>query len=103
MAAGQVESVSRANWPWLSTPMGSHFGGKCTTHVRNYLSGDWDVHWGYGVLTHSQLGATLAKALKWANDLSTHQNPGKWRVRDNPGHKRERIFAFPILCMILGV
>ena len=20
------------------------------------LSGDWDVHWGYGVLTHSQIG-----------------------------------------------
>ena len=20
-----------------------------------YFSGDWDVHWGYGILTHSQM------------------------------------------------
>ena len=26
-------------------PMGSHFG-RCT-HFRTYLSGNWDVHWGY--------------------------------------------------------
>ena len=32
----------------LSTPMGSHFGvGEFATHVGTYLSGDWDVHWGY--------------------------------------------------------
>ena len=35
--------------------MGFHFGlGECT-HFRAYLSGDWDVHWGYGVLTHGQM------------------------------------------------
>ena len=22
-----------------------------------YFSGDWDVHWGYGLLTHGQIGA----------------------------------------------
>ena len=28
--------------------MGSHFGvGEFTTQFRTYLSGDWDVHWGY--------------------------------------------------------
>ena len=21
--------------------------GRCTTHFRTYISGDWDVHWGY--------------------------------------------------------
>ena len=25
--------------------------------VSVYFSGDWDVHWGYGVLTHSQMAA----------------------------------------------
>ena len=23
------------------------FWGRCTTHFRTYVSGDWDVHWGY--------------------------------------------------------
>ena len=28
--------------------MGSHFGvGDFTTHFGTYLSGDWDVYWGY--------------------------------------------------------
>ena len=32
-----------------------HFGvGEFTTHFRTYFSGDWDVHWGYGLLIHSQ-------------------------------------------------
>ena len=26
--------------------------GRCTTHFRTYVSGDWDVHWNYGILTH---------------------------------------------------
>ena len=35
--------------------MASHFGvGEFTTHFRTYFSGDWDVHWGYGILTHGQ-------------------------------------------------
>ena len=29
--------------------------GRCTTHFRTYFSGDWDVYWGYGVLTHSHM------------------------------------------------
>ena len=35
-----------------STPMGSHF----RVGALVYFSGDWDVHWGYGVLTHSHMG-----------------------------------------------
>ena len=39
-----------------SKPMGSHFGvGEFTTHFRTYFSGDWDVHWGYGLLTHHHI------------------------------------------------
>ena len=30
-----------------------HVGvGEFTTHFRLYFSGDWDVHWGYGILAH---------------------------------------------------
>ena len=29
--------------------------GECTTRYRLYFSGDWDVHWGYGILTHGQI------------------------------------------------
>ena len=38
----------------VKTVLGSHFWlvGEFTTHFRTYFSGDWDVHWGYGVLTH---------------------------------------------------
>ena len=36
--------------------MGSHFGvGEFTSHFRTYFSGDWDVHWNYGSLTHGFL------------------------------------------------
>ena len=41
---------------WLSKPMESHFGvGEFTTRFRTYLNGDWDVHWGYGLLTHGPI------------------------------------------------
>ena len=33
-----------------STPVKSHFGVGAPILV--YFSGDWDVHWGYGILTH---------------------------------------------------
>ena len=29
--------------------------GGCTTHFGTYFSGDWDVHWGYGILTHGHM------------------------------------------------
>ena len=35
------------------------FLGRCTTHFRAYFSGDWDVHWGYGILTHGQVAGLL--------------------------------------------
>ena len=34
---------------------GIPFWGRCTTHFKTYFSGDWDVHWGYGILTHGQM------------------------------------------------
>ena len=30
------------------------FWGRCTTHIV-YFSGDWDVHWGYGILTNGHM------------------------------------------------
>ena len=37
-----------------SKPMISHFGVGAPP-ILVYFSGDWDVHWGYGLLTHSQV------------------------------------------------
>ena len=37
-----------------SKPMGSHFGVGAPP-IFVYLSGDWDVHWGYGILTHGHI------------------------------------------------
>ena len=40
----------------VQTGLGSHFGvGEFTTHFRTYSSGDWDVHWGHGILTHGHI------------------------------------------------
>ena len=36
--------------------MGSHFGVEEFTQFRTYFCGDWDVHWGCGVLTHGHMG-----------------------------------------------
>ena len=41
-------------WLWLSKPMGSHFGVGAPP-ILVYVGGDWDVHWGYGVLTHGHM------------------------------------------------
>ena len=35
---------------------GIPFWGGCTTHFSRNFSGDWDVHWGYGLLTHDTNG-----------------------------------------------
>ena len=48
-------------WPLSdcqSKPMGSHFGVGAPP-LLVYFSKDWDVHWGYGVLTHGQVGGSF--------------------------------------------
>ena len=40
-------------WLWLSKPMRSHFGAGAPPSLV-YFGGDWDVHWGYGLLTRGQ-------------------------------------------------
>ena len=38
-----------------------HFGvGEFTTHFRTYFSGNWDVHWGYGIWTHGQMLSNIS-------------------------------------------
>ena len=50
--------VPYLTWLWAKTVLGFHFGvGEFTTHFRTYFSGDWDVHWGYGFLTHDHMFA----------------------------------------------
>ena len=34
---------------------GSNLVGGVTTHFSRSFSGDWDVHWGYGLLTHGHI------------------------------------------------
>ena len=49
-----------------SKPMGSHFGVGAPPILVNF-SGDWDVYWGYGLLTHDPLKLDCY----WVTDLST--------------------------------
>ena len=44
------------------------------THVRTYFSGDWDVHWGYGILSHMLGSANSLKAFH-ANSLKAFHDP----------------------------
>ena len=49
-----------------------HFGvGEFTTHFRTYSSGDWDVYWGCGVLTHGQMNRNETKELEAEHQLPT--------------------------------
>ena len=48
--------------------------GEFTTHFRTYLSGDWDVHWGYGISTH---GHFLGDPRKMAGFPFGFQKPSK--------------------------
>ena len=44
-------------WRWVKT---NHFGVGALP-ILVYLSGDWDVHWGYGILTHGQMCFQVAE------------------------------------------
>ena len=37
-------------WLWLY-----HFGAFGAPPILAYFGGDWDVHWGYGLLTHGHV------------------------------------------------
>ena len=48
MAPAQTCWAAFAMLLWLLVKTnGIPFWGRCTTHVRTYFSGDWDIHWGY--------------------------------------------------------
>ena len=49
--AQRHQHLGKKIWLWVKTN-GIPFWGRCTTHFRTYFTGDWDVHWGYGLLTH---------------------------------------------------
>ena len=53
-----------------SKPMGSHFGIGAPL-ILVYFSGDWDVHWGYGVLTHGHVATN-----KHSHETTPHSSPG---------------------------
>ena len=49
---------------------------RCTTDFRTYFSGDWDVYWGYGGLTHGHVGSWELAYLK--RRLACRLPPGGW-------------------------
>ena len=51
-----------------SKPMGSHFGVGAPP-ILVYFSGEWDIHWGYGFLTHGHL-----IQCSWAQSLWDYQS-----------------------------
>ena len=55
------------------------FWGRCTS-ILVYFSGDWDVYWGYGVLTHGHL--LIGHGLWWSL-VKGHRSPGppRWSSR----------------------
>ena len=51
---------------WFKTVYGSHCGIGAPPIL--VYSGDWDVHWGYGVLTHRQ----MKRCPLWSHPTSVH-------------------------------
>ena len=55
--------------------------GRRTTPFRTYFSGDWDVHWGYGILTHGHMGVIFFReevpSLALADSLMRGKRKGK--------------------------
>ena len=65
------------------------FWDRCATHFRTYFRGDWDVHWGYGILTHSHMAISFPSAVGGQSTRVPHEhseapNPGrrfhKWMI-----------------------
>ena len=42
-------------WLWITNRI--PFWGRCI-QIRTDFSGDWDVHWEYGILTHNHVSTT---------------------------------------------
>ena len=62
------------------------FWGRCTTHFRTYFSGDWDVHWRYGILTHGGMAGILSglDPGRFSKGFSILIAPKRW---PKPGEK----------------
>ena len=59
MHYGVIEASGLGVWQWLSKPFWDPILGFSVHRpfFKLYFSGDWDVHWGYVVLTHGHLGS----------------------------------------------
>ena len=55
--AGLKGHQAESFFPWVKTN-GTILVGRCTTLFRIYFSGDWDVHWGHGILTHTHIASS---------------------------------------------
>ena len=54
--SAEGSTATKLGWLWVKTVLVPFWlVGEFTTHFRAYFSGDWDVHWGYGILTHGHL------------------------------------------------
>ena len=48
--------------------------GEFTTHFRTYSSGEWDVRWGYPILTHGQTAPVLSMSCALGSPLALKKN-----------------------------
>ena len=66
--------------PWFSTN-GIPFWDRCTTHFSRDFSGGWDVHWGYGVLTHGHIPYATpgTRELARCSEASAAEERAAWR------------------------
>ena len=59
--------------------------GDFTTHFRTYFSGDWDVYWAYGILTHGQVGLACGHIYKHRMQwLHTHASSSSQAPKKTP-------------------
>ena len=55
-AGGPISPAMRYSHLAVGQNQWCHFGVGAPP-ISVYFSGDWDVHWGYGILTHGHLGS----------------------------------------------
>ena len=74
----QADQRPKSNYAAYSWAVGQnqwyHFGVGAPPMLV-YFRGDWDVHWGYGLLTHGQISAKLVQ--KTLPPASGHPAPGR--------------------------
>ena len=100
-----VEGFGSSMNTWLGqNPCYNFRVGEFATHFRTSFSGDWDVHWGYGLLTPGHMNALTHDLLVRVPGFACVQ--ATWIDLEQVkllGNKDKLIFYFVVFCLAQSV